>query len=203
MRSQQNARSPPHVTALRYNQGVLVLECTEPKGESMFSTRCAAVALTTAFALNCGDGGPTDPEEVLSEDLGPSAAVTVNEREVPFTLVTHHCSETQYWTGTDHWIEQLTETPSGRVMIAFRSNYRATVVGQPSGRQYTLAGHFEARETFDAIDGYPYVINGPETDVLVGHGNTPNMISHWTWIITTNANGDVTVARVSHWAKCQ
>lgn len=169
----------------------------------MFSTRCAIVVFATAFALNCGDRGPTDLEETLPEDLQSSAAVTVNEREVPFTLVTYHCGETQYWTGTDHWVEQLTETPSGRVMISFRTNYHATVVGQPSGREYNLNGHFEARETFDATDGYPYVINGPETDVLVGHGSTPNIVSHWTWIITTNALGEVTVARISHWAKCQ
>ena len=169
----------------------------------MFSTRCAIVVFATAFALNCGDRGPTDLEETLPEDLQSSAAVTVNEREVPFTLVTYHCGETQYWTGTDHWVEQLTETPSGRVMISFRTNYHAIVVGQPSGREYNLNGHFEARETFDATDGYPYVINGPETDVLVGHGSTPNIVSRWTWIITTNALGEVTVARISHWAKCQ
>jgi hypothetical protein len=167
----------------------------------MSALRTAPACLLVAI-LACSDQTPTDPNSVPLDELGIDAAVTFNERDVPFTWTSYWCGETQQWVGTDHWIEQYVETPSGRRLSAFRTNYKATVTGDPSGNVYKLNGHLEGRVIWDS-EGPHVVDNGPENDVLIGHGKTPNIRAHVFWMFTRNANGVWVVTRNFVDVKCQ
>jgi hypothetical protein len=165
------------------------------------NTLRAAPACLLVAILACSDETPTDPNSVTPDDLGFNAAVTSNEHNVPFTWITHYCGETQRWEGTDHWITQYTETPSGNILVAHRSNYKGTVVSEPSGNVYKLRGHFEVRRTFD-VDGYPYTLVHPRTGIMIGQGSAPNLVYHFVRKITINANGDETVERSFGFVTC-
>jgi hypothetical protein len=167
----------------------------------MNALRIGCACLLVAI-LACSDETPTDPSAVALVEHGFNAAVTFHERNLPFTHQTAVCGETQLWEGTDHWIEQRTETASGRILSAFRSNYTGTVTGVPSGNVYKLNGHFEFRQTFDA-DGYPYTVTNTETDVLIGKGSAPNIVLHVVYKVTINANGDVSIQRLVIDERCQ
>lgn len=160
--------------------------------------RYLPLTLLSLVLVACTERQPAAPDI----DGGFNAAVTFNERGLPFTFETQMCGETQLWEGVDHWIEQYTETPSGRVLTAFRTNYSATVVGVPSGNVYKLNGHFEARDISD-FDGYPYKYVGVENDVLIGHGGVPNITLHGMIMVTISAPGDVVVDRFVRTVKCQ
>jgi hypothetical protein len=167
----------------------------------MKALRTAPACLLVAI-LACSDQTPTDPNSVAPDELGVDAAVIFHERDVQSTFETAWCGETQLWEYTQHIIEQETETPSGRMLWAFRTNFYGTVVGVPSGNVYKLRGHFEVREILDD-DGYPYIFMRPGNNALIGQGGVPNIHQHVKFVITKNANGDVTVDRLVIDVKCQ
>lgn len=149
--------------------------------------------LGAALAIwSCQDQGPVDPTLDAFKTSGPSAAVIQNDY-LPFTFDFEACGESLHMEGIDHWIVQLTETPSGQKMYGFRTNYKATTVGTTTGNIYKTIGQWHERWTWDDGDQAPYVYHIVTHMVLVGKGNTPNIQGRWIYQLTINANGDVVV----------
>lgn len=166
----------------------------------MSPLRIAPACLLVAL-LACSDQTPTDPDSVALDELGVNAAVTLNERDVPFTWTSYFCGETQHWVGTDHWIYRYTETPSGRRVSGIHDVYKGTVTGDPSGTVYKLNGHYEWNVIWDS-EGPHLVDNGPENDVMIARGKTGNIQVHVYWMFVTNANGEPVVERFLIESKC-
>ena len=162
--------------------------------------RRLALLLVPTLVLAC-DQQPAAPE--IADAF--SAAVTYNERDVPFTFQFHIpvCGAGLItMEGMDHWVVQYVETSSGRVVDAFRTNYTATAVGEPSGYVYKVNGFWMERAAAH-VDGYPYVFIHREPITLVGHGSIPNIRVFVNNKVTINANGDVLVDRQLDWYSCQ
>jgi hypothetical protein len=168
--------------------------------------RCPGVVpcvLLAALTAGCADETvtPTDPSDIVLEELGINAALIFHEHELPFSFSTSFCGETQLWEGADNVVAQLTETPSGRTLFAIEDIYKGTVTGVPSGNIYRLNGHFVIKEIGET-EGPQAVYNNTGIAVLIGQGTTPNMVSHYNIKVTMNANGDVVVDRVVSDLKC-
>ena len=97
--------------------------------------------------------------------------------------------------GTGSCNEKYTETPSGRKLDSFPTNYTATAVGRTSGNVWNVNGQRGGNINWDDIDDFPFVRNNYERVVLVGQGQTPNRIWKWNWHITVNATGEVIINR--------
>jgi hypothetical protein len=165
----------------------------------VLATAIVGVAFTVA---GCDDPTPTEATPALS---GPQHAVTVNEKDLPFGPATLFpnpvCGDEVTAVGTDHWVEKYTETPNGRILISWRTNYTGTATGSPSGHTWKMSGQWGGQATVDA-DGFPYVESDVNSYNLIGQGNVPNIVFKARYQLTINAPGDIVVDRLVIDAKC-
>ncbi len=166
-----------------------------------YRTLATAVVVSGLFAAGCDD---TTPTEVTPTLLGPQHAVTVNEKDVPFAqwLTVPVCGDFVYIEGTDHWVEKFTETPDGRTLISWRTNYKGTATGYPSGNTWKLRGQWGNQVTIDS-DGFPAVRTYVDDVRLIGQGQVPNVSFKTHYHVTINAHGDMVVQRLFQDIKCQ
>ena len=108
------------------------------------------------------------------------------------------CGDEIWIEGTDHWVFKANETPNGRILNSWRTNYKGTGVGTPSGNTSSLNGTWGGQVSVDA--------DGPvrrDWCECIGHGQVPNI--HWKsrYHVTINAPGDIVVERSFFDVKCQ
>lgn len=155
------------------------------------------VLTCAALLVGCSEqNGPVEPDSLAL--TSPSAAVTDNYRE-PYVFWGISCEEpveVVRLEGVDHWVIQYNETPSGKRVDGFHSNYTGTAVGQTTGNVWKLkGGQWHIKVNWDDIDGFPYVLSYLEQQIAVSQGPSPNMMGRWRYHVTLNANGEVTAER--------
>jgi hypothetical protein len=168
----------------------------------MKTSRIVFACLVVTFLANCDSGTPTEVVDPISD---VEFAVTYHEKDVPWSQWwgAPLCGDMVWIEITDHWIYKYVETPSGRVLDSWRTNYKGTAVGTPSGNTWKISGKWGGQVNYDAADGEPYVQKYEDFLTLVGHGKAPNMRSEYVIRLKINANGEVTVDREFFNITCQ
>jgi len=152
----------------------------------------ALVGAVILFAA-CQDHTPTAPTDDALVVSGPSAAVIMQERDVPFEFDFDGCGETVHADILDHWVVRQTFTPTGAWHYGFANNWTATAEGQTTGNTWDARGSNNYFFIWDLTGGAAFTESWVATSRFIGHGSAPDFILQQRNHVTVNANGDFTV----------
>jgi hypothetical protein len=162
----------------------------------------ASAALAVVLMAAC-ESSPT-PSEASEEQSAmayqPAAVARPNPSFQPFAFAVDNCVETVDLTGTFHGVTEFFVGPGGKEHSRFHINAAGTGVGRLTGARYQWNDRL-----FDITNITP---NGTGTFTqndyarLIGQGSAVNTVVTLQAKLTVNAQGVVTVDRITARSSC-
>lgn len=160
--------------------------------------RSSAIAGSIALALvlaACGETPTAPPETGVLDVPGPSAAVIVNEKSGPETIVLFDpCNgEPIEVTSTEKLIVRRTDDGAGGFLFGFSQTFSGTAVGLTSGREYQFQQTFQFSEHARPPFPETFTFNNRAELIALDTG-AENLLFHVLTHVTVEATGDISSA---------
>ena len=164
----------------------------------------ASLRITVAALLLAACQSGTSPDGPASEaapaPLGPELAAKPNPSFQPFAFSVDNCVETVALSGTFHEVEEFFVGPGGKEHLRFHLNAKGTGVGQTTGARYQWNDRLFDITNLAPVGAESFTLN--DYARLIGQGGAVNTRVGVQVKITVNANGTVTVDRLTGRALC-
>lgn len=148
-----------------------------------------------AFALilaACGETPSTAPDTDVLDVPGPSAAVIVNEKTGPETVVLlDPCNgEPIEVTSTEKLIVRRTDDGAGGFLFGFSQTFSGTAVGLTSGREYRFQQTFQFSDHARPPFPETFTLNN-RAELIALEPGAENLLFHVLTHVTVEATGEI------------
>ena len=148
-------------------------------------SRSVLVGMTAVALAGACESHPTAS---IRSPENPSFAVLGNDR-LPFAFDVVACEEVVAVSGTFHFVEAFTQTPTGRAIFRSHINAKGIGVGATTGARYQWNDAINLTDHFGGPTG---VFTATQTTRLVGQGGASDLLFRARFHVTVNANGELT-----------